>query len=336
MAGLKKYIIPKNIGWLLLLCLLIVYGEARQSGDRPEYTLTVEWVGHFSSSDDLTGGPGFFEKVYRFIFGAEFNSFRRPFAVWTKDGEEFWVLDQGTQTPVNVSISGEEFEYVLGHEDTYFPSLVSLCSISDKEILFTDSGLNRIFLINSETGKIIKFKDDLNQPTGIAYNSKTKEVWVAETASHRIAVLDLEGNILKYVGRRGSRNGEFNFPTFLWIDENGTVYVVDSMNFRVQIFDGEGRFLSKFGEPGDKAGFIASPKGIATDSKGHIYLVDARFHMVQMFDREGNFLFFFGGFGSDDSNFWMPIGIHIDSKDIIYVADSFNSRIQIFELTDFE
>ena len=67
---------------------------------------------------------------------------------------------------------------------------------------------------------------------------------------------------------------EFNFPTFIWIDNKGIVYLVDTMNYRIQILDKTGNFIFSFGSIGDATGYFARPKGIATDSHGNIYVAD--------------------------------------------------------------
>jgi len=86
---------------------------------------------------------------------------------------------------------------------------------------------------------------------------------MGETGAHRISVLNRKGEIIKRTGSRGNGPGEFNFPTFIWIDKLGNAYVVDSMNFRIQIFNKNGEFVSAFGEIGDATGYFARPKGIA-------------------------------------------------------------------------
>ena len=213
-------------------------------------------------------------------------------------------------------------------------SLVGICKFHDNEILFTDSYLNKIFLVDVQKKEFSVLNDSLklNKVTGIAYCELTKQIWVLETDEHRIVILSEKGEIIKKIGSRGSTKGKFNYPTHIWIDKKGNAYVVDAMNFRVQVFNKEGEIISVFGSNGDATGYFASPKGIATDSYGHIYIADALFHVVQVFDIYGNFLYRFGSQGQDEGQFWMPSGIYIDENDKIYVADSYNSRVQIFQL----
>ena len=216
--------------------------------------------------------------------------------------------------------------------DQAYPSLVGLCRMPGGDLLFTDSRLNRVQRVAGE--KVLNFGDSLtlNQPTGIACDRTTGYIWVVETGGHQIALFNSAGRLIRKIGGRGTTPGLFNFPTFIWIDQQGRVYVVDSMNYRIQVFDSEGAFLGDFGESGDATGYMARPKGVATDSQGHIYVADALFHVVQIFDQEGRFLYSFGSQGQGDGEFWMPAGLYIDEQDHIYVADSYNARIQVFKL----
>jgi DNA-binding beta-propeller fold protein YncE len=292
-------------------------------------TFEVVWIGQFSSSDDFTDKESFSDKVLNFLFGSNIQRLFRPLSVITKGDGTIFVLDQGSQSLVMINKKEGEIKSKSG-----FPSLVGMCLNESEEILFTDSALERIFIQteDSEDPRVLNDTLNLNRPTGIAYRQFSNQIWVVETGAHRIAVLDKEGNLVKYFGQRGTSAGEFNFPTFIWIDKEGIIYILDSMNFRVQVFNSDGNVLSIFGESGDASGYFSRPKGIATDSFGHIYVVDALFHTVQVFDRNGKFLHNFGRQGQGKGEFWMPTGIHIDGKDRIYIADSYNSRIQIFQL----
>jgi DNA-binding beta-propeller fold protein YncE len=172
----------------------------------------------------------------------------------------------------------------------------------------------------------------LERPVGIVLNENLKRIYVTDTRRHSISVFDmLDGKFLFEFGKRGTADGEFNFPVNLAIDKDGKVYVMDMFNFRVQIFDPDGKFESKFGSVGDGLGQFSKPKGIALDSEGHIYVVDAAFNNIQIFDQKGRLLLFFGEFGSRDGQFWLPAGMDIDSNDRIYVADQYNHRINIYQ-----
>ncbi|MBN1250847.1 MAG: 6-bladed beta-propeller [Bacteroidales bacterium] len=294
----------------------------------------IKWISSYPLSEKKNKNNGLKKRLANFIFGKSPIIINKPLNILAQNPDFFWILDQGSGKIININHNSAVLPRFLNKSLNGFSSLVGICYVNNDILLFTDSRLNQIFLIDLADKEVVTLNDSLilNQPTGIAYSKITDEIWVVETNTHRLSVLDKNGNIKKRIGKRGNKNAEFNFPTFIWIDKIGNIYVVDSMNFRIQIFNKNGDFVSTFGEIGDATGYFARPKGIATDSFGNIYIADALFHVIQIFDKKGNFLYKFGEQGHENGQFWMPSGIFIDDNNYIYVADSYNSRIQIFKL----
>jgi DNA-binding beta-propeller fold protein YncE len=293
----------------------------------------IKYINQFPPTDKGKSS-NLLEKVTDLIIGKkEIPLLIKPMSVIAINPDSFFILDQGNGLVFQIQNQEGEIPKLFKKKNEKMTSLVGICSIPSKEILVTDSKLNKIFLISADKKTIQVFNDSLklNQPTGIAYSNTTKELWVVETNAHQISILDKKGNLKKIVGQRGTEKGEFNFPTYISIDKKGNAYIVDAMNFRIQIFDKLGNFISTFGEIGDATGYFSRPKGIAIDTTGNIYVVDALFNTVQIFDNAGNFLYQFGKQGHNKEEFWMPTGIFIDNNDYIYVADSYNARVQIFQ-----
>jgi DNA-binding beta-propeller fold protein YncE len=297
-------------------------------------SFTIQFIKSISNSNDILKDKSISEEIFDWIFGEEVERFVRPMSIVTDETERIFALDQGGGYIVSIDTLEQKFSLILNNDDKIFPSLVSICKFKGNTFLFTDSFQNQVYIFNLNENSVqpLNKKLELNQPTGIAYNSNTNEIWVVETLSHQISVFDSDGKKKRTIGSRGIETGQFNFPTYIWIDKDGMVYVVDSMNFRLQILNSNDEVVSVFGEAGDASGFFARPKGVATDSFGHIYIVDALYNTIQIFDKEGNFLYYFGTKGSSGGEFWLPTGIYIDSENYIYIADSYNSRIQIFKL----
>ena len=300
----------------------------------------VHWLDQFPSNEKKQHkkkhGFGYILSQIAGINKSEQIELNKPMAIFANNPEDIWVLDQGNANLFLLKNNLANVPRVFARQKNNFQSLVGICAIPDKGTLFTDSRLNKIFFLKNDKKSLNVFNDTLilNQPTGIAFNKVKSEIWVIETAAHSISILDKSGKKIRSFGSRGNGNGEFNFPTSIWIDDQGIAYVVDALNYRIQIFDKEGKFVSTFGEAGNSSGYFAMPKGIATDSYGNIYVTDALFHNVQIFDKQGRFLYSFGTQGREPEQFWMPTGIFIDKQNIIYIADSYNSRIQLFNLTN--
>jgi DNA-binding beta-propeller fold protein YncE len=296
-----------------------------------ESDFRVEWMAAYPGTEEEQRFD-LGERVSRIVFGKKPRELIKPFNVMADDSLRFWILDQGAGGIFEVNKGKGSTLRSFKRAEQLYPSLVGLCRTNEGDLLFTDSRLNQVMRVTGD--QLSSFGDSLmlEQPTGIACDPVRGRVWIVETGAHRVSCFSREGRLISVLGGRGTGPGRFNFPTFIWIDQQGQVYVVDSMNYRIQIFGPDGDFIGAFGELGDATGFMARPKGIATDSRGHIYVADALFHAVQIFDRQGNFLYSFGRQGQGRGEFWMPTGLYIDRQDHIYVADSYNARIQIFKL----
>ena len=197
-------------------------------------------------------------------------------------------------------------------------------------IFVADSGLGEVVAFTEEGRLLFEIKDGVTRPVGLAIADE--KLFVAESQMHCIAVFDLlRGKPLFKFGQRGSRAGEFNFPTHVAAGPRGEVLVTDSMNSRLQIFGSDGRLIRVIGEAGDTSGHFSRPKGSATDAAGRIYVVDALFDNIQIFDPEGRFLLDVGQAGTAPGEFWLPNGIAISPKNEIFVSDSYNRRVQVFK-----
>jgi streptogramin lyase len=314
------------IAWFMLPSALLGQQEER---------FKVSWIDQFpAEGEGVRKSLG--ERISAIILGPQPMALIKPFGVVATRPQECWILDQGAGTIVHVNRGKGNIIRSMHQANRDFPSLVGLCVLPGRELFFSDSKLNQVFRVDEEKTRLFSDGITLRQPTGIAFHPGNEELWVVETAAHRIAVFNRSGAVVKRIGSRGTGRGQFNYPTFIWIDREGRIYVVDSMNFRIQMLDSEGGWITSFGQQGDGSGDLARPKGVATDSHGNIYITDALFHVVQIFNSEGEFLDSFGGQGQGQGEFWMPAGIYIDQDDHIFVADSYNSRIQVFKLEERE
>ena len=322
----------KKTTYLFLLMFsytLAMSGETDQSVDIKKAYPQISFVKTIHSDSDIVSKQSISTKLKNLVFGKIDHSLSRPVSVVVPKSQEIFILDQGRQDLVIFKKIQESRT-----TDARFPSLVAACLGPGSSILFTDSQLNKILVFDVLDGKTTEITTniELNRPTGITWLKSKNEIWVVESGSHRIAVLDKSGNLIRYIGERGTKSGSFNFPTAIWFDGQDNVYIIDSMNYRVQILDVDGHSVSAFGEQGDGSGYFGRPRSIACDSYGHIYVVDALFHTIQIFDQKGNFLSHFGKQGKQPGELWMPSGIFIDKQNTIYVADTYNARIQVFQL----
>jgi DNA-binding beta-propeller fold protein YncE len=274
--------------------------------------------------------PSLWRRLARTLFARSSPSVVRPLGLAVKD-DVLYVTDPAGHALVISDLKHGSLQRITrtGRDSLVSPVGVA---VSGDRVLVSDSSLKRVTL-HDRKGRFLGVfaSSGLERPTGLAVDQATSRVYVVDTAAHQIRVYDRDGRFETTIGRRGTGDGEFNFPTHLWLDASGTLFVVDSLNYRVQHLRADGSFIAAFGHHGDGSGDFASPKGIAADTRGHLYVVDALFDSVQIFDREGRLLLTFGEQGTGPGRLWLPAGICIDEHDRIYVADSYNRRIQVFQ-----
>jgi aldose sugar dehydrogenase len=169
----------------------------------------------------------------------------------------------------------------------------------------------------------------LREPSGIAIDPSSGNVYVADTDSHRIQAFSSNGTFIMEYGEYGEEDGNFRSPEGIAVDQEGNVYVADTENNRIQAFS-NGTFLTQWGEYGNNDGEFRSPEGIALDQQGNVYVADTQNSRIQVFSNNGTFLTQWGQYGEEDGNFRSPEGIALDQQGNVYVADTQNSRIQAF------
>lgn len=210
----------------------------------------------------------------------------------------------------------------------------------DKEInlYVADSGSKQVVVYNA-TGHFIKrigSSDDLVRPSDVAVSPDGSRIYVVDSGGlgseqHQVVIYDNEGKKLNVIGKRGTREGEFNLPNSAAVGPDGNLYVLDAGNFRVQVFDGEGKFLRAWGQVGRGLGNFARPRGLAIDPDGNIYVTDASYRNFQLFTPEGRLLMYIGGAGLEDKpgQYVLPAGIAVDETYRVYVVDQIFKKVDI-------
>lgn len=327
----------KRIPTLLALAVILsgaAAGPAPQWPPAPE-TARLRYIEEISGSRVAAAGRlGAFLRVLIGLDRAgELSKDRliRPTGIFVSSGTVF-IADPGRRAILRYEESTGKGEWWPHSTRQRLLAPVSMAQTPDGRLLVVDSILKKVLILDA-AGKIAKELEGdpqgLGQPASVT--ASDERIYVSDVKNHRIAVYGMEGVFLHSFGRRGTGEGEFNFPTYLWFDKAARrLWVSDSGNFRVQWFDTDGKPLGRLGENGNRPGYLARPRGIATDSDGHTYIADAAFDAFQIFD-EKNLLLFVGRAGGAAGEFNMPGGIFIDGRDRLYVADTQNGRVQVFQ-----
>ena len=174
--------------------------------------------------------------------------------------------------------------------------------------------------------------EGVKNPTFMAIDEARRRLFIVDSHLHQVLVFDLDTLKLKNtVGKRGEKNGEFNFPIGIAVGADGGFAVTDTGSCSVQIFNADFKFVRRFGKQGDRPGEFIRPKGVAIDSEGNYWVVDGAFNNFQIFNPKGELLMWVGQFGNVPGAFNLPLGIFIDKSQKVYVSDQLNHRVQIFQ-----
>jgi DNA-binding beta-propeller fold protein YncE len=191
---------------------------------------------------------------------------------------------------------------------------------------------------------------EIGNPYGVAADDYGS-VYVADTNNNRILKFTSGGRFVAQwgaadgTGPPGSKNGEFNDPRGVAVDDAGNVYVADHNNNRIQKLSRDGRFLARWGAHGGDGtagtgnGEFRDPRGVAIDHAGHVYVADKTNNRVQELGPDGRFIRRWGAHGGDGTGglgpgeFNLPYNIAIAADGHLFVSDVLNNRVQEFSPT---
>ena len=164
--------------------------------------------------------------------------------------------------------------------------------------------------------------DESEKEEGASRNSIIAEIKNVASQMKLFSVgrADLKVDLVAKVGKKGSKDGEFNFPSSVAIFPNGDIAIADLHNSRVQIFDRDGKYRRKFGHEGFK------PCGITITREGHIAVTDTKNHVncIKVFTVEGIRR---GSLGKGQFDY--PFSLGVDSKGRFIVSDPARNQIVI-------
>lgn len=219
------------------------------------------------------------------------------------------------------------------------------------QLVVADYTHNRLLTIGS-TGQVSKLgathseKGHFDKPAGLT--SDQDNLYIAESARHRIRVLQTNGQIRVLAGQlRGylddkAEQARFNLPTALVRDAHGNLFVTDTGNHCIRKITpaGDVSTLAGAGTPGfkDDTGTKAQfyfPVGLAWSAAGDLLVADFFNHRIRQVTVAG-VVSTWAGTGRGglkegprlQAEFYAPQGIAVDDQGQVYVADSWNHRIR--------
>jgi DNA-binding beta-propeller fold protein YncE len=201
---------------------------------------------------------------------------------------------------------------------------------SRDEILVLDSTLQWVYRYDSEGNLLNRFGGPtafLFHPRGLAVFDDDS-IALADTGSSRLALFSADGVPAGSIGGLGSGPGQFNEPTDVLRDSQGTYYVVEAENNRIQRVDAGGNPLLQWAIP-DSYGFNGPHLAFGPD--GSIFMTEAQSHSLYRYAPDGSLLDQWQTAGP--ANLAAPVGIYFDTLfNRLYVTDVLTHQIHIFEV----
>lgn len=268
-------------------------------------------------------------------------------------GERVATLEAGMDQPSDIAISEKGFAYVLdgvNHQVVVFNEkakkvfsfgqsnglkLPMAIAIADEKVLVADTGNHRIAIFNLD-GQLIRYLtltgEKAAEPVGLAVDDGIVS-WT-DRRNHRVCRHEIRtGKQLVCWGKRGEKDGEFQFPFQIKHDRDGYIQVVDVINARVQGFNRQGRRFAQVGRFGLAEGELFRPNGLALRER-HLFVSDAYRGMISVF-HDGDFDGYLVDKVAKPINFSAPVAMSY-SQDKLYVVDALKNRVEVFLISDVE
>ena len=201
---------------------------------------------------------------------------------------------------------------------------------SQREMIVSESWSDQVSAFDIRGQRIRTFgscgdsPEQMNYPRGIATDD-TDNIYVS--SEHKLQKFTGRGELIKCVGQRDSKEGEFDDPRGVTLYDN-QVYICDCDNHRIQVFDLDLNFIRSIGSRGKERGEFGAPHDVKLDTAGNMYVAEFGNARVQVIDSSGHFIRFFGQEGK--GKLCRSSALHIVDK-YVYVSDIIGYCIVVYD-----
>jgi serine/threonine protein kinase len=171
---------------------------------------------------------------------------------------------------------------------------------------------------------------------GVAPNGTAAIVFDEET--YQLTRYNLTDNTHIVFGEKGSKNGQFDSPVALAMDDSGRSFVLDTALHRVIVFDKDGKFMFNVGryERGDAPDMLRVPRQFCVNPDGtQVFIYDEASQLIKQFfiDYDTQIVRHMrhvGGPGTGAGQFTRVTGMGCDRNGRLYVLDYKRGDLQVF------
>ncbi|CAF0796637.1 unnamed protein product [Adineta steineri] len=273
--------------------------------------------------------------------GQELNQLNRPGGIFIDKNKKIFIADSFNHRIIGWKCDAKEGQIIAGGNGEGDRMNQLNCPI---DVIF-DQQNHSIIIADYVNRRVIQW---LNQKQQILIDNI--DCWGLAIDKHRfLYISDLvknevrrwkmgeyynEGIIVAGGNGQGNQNNQFNYPSFIFVDEEQSVYVSDRGNNRVMKWRKdakEGRIVAGGNGQGRNRNQLSSPAGLIVDDLGHIYVADYWNHRIMRWcegKEEGEIIVGGNGKGNQSNQLYGPMGLSFDDERNLYVADYFNRRIE--------
>ncbi|MFY9225430.1 MAG: FG-GAP-like repeat-containing protein [Blastocatellia bacterium] len=254
------------------------------------------------------------------------------------DFNTLYVADTGNNRVQRSTNNGVTWQ-VLGNGKVKTPLFNApkavAANTSGALIFVADTGNNQIQRSTDGGTSWTILTNQVNQPSGLAYDEVTNKLYIADTENNRILVVNnptTSPTIAIFASSStGSGVGQFNKPQSVATDGLGKIYVADTANNRIQVNNnGLANGWSIFADIGNprtsNPGQVLLPKGIYIDNSGRIWVADTGRNRIQV-NINGTWSIFMSN-GTGIGLVMAPEGVVVNTSGNVFIADTGNNRIQ--------
>jgi len=165
------------------------------------------------------------------------DGFKEPTGLAFAPGGDFFLSDGYLNARVVKFNKAGEYVSHWGRKGTGDGEfdLVHDITIDSRGRLYVADRSNQRIQIFDQNGRFLGKWTNIPPPQGVYYAAREDVIYVS-TFDHRVAKLNLDGQVLGVFGARGKTPGQFDSAHNIAVDSEGSIYVAEIRNWRVQKF----------------------------------------------------------------------------------------------------
>ncbi len=194
------------------------------------------------------------------------------------------------------------------------------------------------------TGTSGNVTTQLNAPIGVALDSATGTLYIADTGNHRVLsyVANASSGIVVAGGNgQGTGNTQLSNPSGIYFNSSSNSLLIANYggNNIVNWVLGASSWTLVAGSPagigGTSSTLLKGPRGVTMDLMGNVYVADTNNNRIQFFPAgQTNGTTIAGSptgvAGSSATLLYSPLALTLDAQLNLFVSDSGNYRVQEF------